>query len=299
MIRAFVCGALCWVSLAGAEIEIPGTIHVLGLAGVARDSRGTLVVNPEGVIFRGERNARIPQAAVGEFAIARESRAAVRGTAGQLIRLAPFGAGTAVSMIRPGVDMVSLLYRDERRALHGCLLMLPKGRGAEVERFFEAAPQGHPPARRPVPTLPPAASKAVPDKYRILAKQLEVAPVDAGVTVPAEFRVAVYEQLVESMRACGLFANVWRAGDHEADGNPDRLVLTATIVSLQKGSARVRVLSPLGGATVVKARVRLLDRAESPILDREVTGAVRLQGESLNAADNLAKKVAELLQPKF
>src|SRR5579862_9613464 len=64
-------------------------------------------------------------------------------------------------------------------------------------------------------------SAQTPTKAKLSASAIQIAMVEAGdVQIPAEFRFAVYERLVERVRESGAFQKVYRTGDRAADGIP-------------------------------------------------------------------------------
>ncbi len=71
---------------------------------------------------------------------------------------------------------------------------------------------------------------------KLTASAVQIAMVDAGdVQIPAEFRYAVYERLIERMRTSGTFQKVYRMGDHTADGVPDLVTLHTKVETYKTG----------------------------------------------------------------
>jgi hypothetical protein len=67
-------------------------------------------------------------------------------------------------------------------------------------------------------------SKAKAPKISASAIQIEL--IEAGdVSIPPEFRFAIYERLIERVRKNGTFPKVFRSGDREAANVPDLLTL--------------------------------------------------------------------------
>jgi hypothetical protein len=111
--------------------------------------------------------------------------------------------------------------------------------------------------------------------------------------IPAEFPIGVYEELVAQLTKSGMFKQVWRQGDTRADSNA--LTLHINIQQLKKGSARARGLVPFAGATVIKVDMRLTDSENKVLLEKDMTGAKRLRGESMVVTKNLTKNIKKEL----
>ena len=290
-----ICLYLAFLAASPAEPP-PNAVHLLGLADIARNAKGILKVEGGHLTFRtATAAARISLASATGFSVEQETRALLGGAAGRLLLLAPFGSGRAISMIRTGVETITLRYTDGRGGEHGCVLILPKGDGAKFAEMLEtdgvkrgalptateAAEEKHPLARGPA-----AWANAV----------IEIRPVAGGdPQLPDEFRVSIYEQLFEELWKTGQFQHVYRAGDRDAETKPDRLRLIVTIDTFKMGNERVRTLTAFGGSTVIKANVQVLDKDRHALVVKDLTGTVRGYGENIDAADSLARRVAKLL----
>src|SRR5580658_883174 len=89
-------------------------------------------------------------------------------------------------------------------------------------------------------------------KPKLSASAIQIALIEAGdIQIPAEFRFAVYERLVERVRESGAFQKVYRSGDHAADSIPDLVTLHARIDAFTEGSQTKRELTTVLGATTV------------------------------------------------
>lgn len=137
-------------------------------------------------------------------------------------------------------------------------------------------------------------------KPKLSVSAIQIAMVEAGdVQIPAEFRYAVYEQLVERVRASGAFQKVFRIGDHGADGVPDLVTLHTTIESFKQGSQTEREITTVLGATRVDLTASVTSRDGHEIINRKVTGRVRFFGENLNVTNDLAKRITKLVRTSF
>ena len=289
------CVACVVAAFALEPLEIQPAIHILGFADVRRNSTGVLRIDAQYLNYRTETaSGQIPIASLKEFTIERETKGLVHGNAGKLVLLAPFGSGRALSMIRSGVDTVTLQYSDPSGGLHGCILMLPKNAGESVARQLKdkGVPEGAAPETEGAAPKRPAVVK----KHILVAPAVQVAEVTGG--LPAEFSIAIYEQLIEGLWKSGQFLHVYRAGDRDAETKPDRLVVKLTVEGFKKGNERARNLAPFAGATVIDARLQVSDLQSTVFVDKVVSGAVRSYGENLDAADSLVRKVVKTIRPK-
>jgi len=144
-----------------------------------------------------------------------------------------------------------------------------------------------------------------PAKPKLSAPAIQIAMVEAGdVQIPPEFRYAVYEQLVEHVRASGAFEKVYRSGDHAADGVAGLITLHTTVNGFKAGSQTMREVAPVMGVTKygptrVDITATVTDREGHPLMDQKITGRVRFFGENLNVTIDLAKRITKLVRQSF
>lgn len=137
-------------------------------------------------------------------------------------------------------------------------------------------------------------------KSKLSASAIQIAMVETGdVKIPAEFKFAVYESLVERMRASGTFQKVYRSGDHAADGIPDLVTLHARVDAFKEGSQTKRELTTVLGATTVDVQTSVTSRDGRTLLDKKVTGKVRFFGENLGVTNDIAKRITKLVHETF
>ena len=113
------------------------------------------------------------------------------------------------------------------------------------------------------------------------------------VKLPAEFQMAMYENLLDEIAKSKKFEHVYRDGDQQASSNPNLLTLNVTLRGFKKGSAEARQVTTVAGATSIKALVQLSDSQGKALLNKEVNGRVLFFGENLRATYNFAKAVAK------
>src|SRR5580692_896463 len=137
-------------------------------------------------------------------------------------------------------------------------------------------------------------------KTKLSASAIQIAMVDAGdVQIPAEFRFAVYERLVERVVESGAFQKVYRAGDRAADGVPDLVTLHTKVELFKEGSQTKRELTTVFGATKVDVTASVTARDGHSLMDQKITGRVRFFGENLGVTNDLAKRISKLVRQTF
>ncbi len=148
---------------------------------------------------------------------------------------------------------------------------------------------------------PAIASAQTAAKPKLSASAIQIAMVESGggVQIPAEFRFAVYERLVERVRASGAFQKVYRAGDRAADGIPDLVTLRTKVDAFKEGSQTKRELTSVTGATKVDVTASVTTRDGQTLLAQKIVGRVRYFGENLGVTNDLAKRITKLMRETF
>jgi hypothetical protein len=142
-------------------------------------------------------------------------------------------------------------------------------------------------------SLAPAEDKAP-------ASAIRIEQVDAGdVLIPMEFRVAIYESLLDRVRQTAKFKQVYRSGDRQADNIQDLVTLKTKIEKFQEGSQTKREVTTVSGATKVDVSATVVAKDGRVLLEQNLTGKVRFFGENLGATNDLAKRIAKLLREKL
>jgi len=134
---------------------------------------------------------------------------------------------------------------------------------------------------------------------KFAAAAVEVKFVEAEVSLPPEFQVALYENLIEEVKKTGKFENVFRDGDSAAAGAKDLITLRSNVRLFKKGSAMARQTTTVAGATKITVHVQMARPDGRMIIDRDVEGNVRFFGENLGATRDFAKDVAKLIKKTF
>ena len=124
---------------------------------------------------------------------------------------------------------------------------------------------------------------------------IEVQMIQPGkINLPAEFQVALYENLVQQLQNGGGFSQVYRDGDRNATDASEVVILQTVVTGFKKGSELERNLTTVGGATSITVHCRFTDKEGKVLLERDITGNVRLFGDNLKATTDFAKKVAKV-----
>jgi len=123
---------------------------------------------------------------------------------------------------------------------------------------------------------------------------IQVEPINPGdVTIEPEFKMAIYENLLQELSKTRQFKSVFRSGDRNANGLTNLLTLRTTVEAYTPGSETRRAVTTISGATKLKVRGQLLTPDGQVVLERVVDGNVRFFGSNLRATHNLAHNLAE------
>ena len=134
---------------------------------------------------------------------------------------------------------------------------------------------------------------------KLKATAIEVEMIQPGeVSLPAEFQVALYEDLIQELQKTGGFSQVYRDGDRNAKDAPDLVILQTTVIGFKEGSELKRDVTTVGGATSITVQCKFTDKDGTVLLERNIDGKVRLIGDNLKATDDFAKKAATLAQKR-
>jgi len=144
--------------------------------------------------------------------------------------------------------------------------------------------------------LPLAAQEKA--KLKAAALQVKGVTADEGIVLPAEFRVALYEHMIAQITKTGRFAQVYRDGATPADP-ANTLTLRSTVTGFKEGSARMRQVTTVTGATKIKVHLEFVDAAGKVVLEKYIDGNVYFLGENLRATYNFSKSVARFVRNSF
>jgi len=135
---------------------------------------------------------------------------------------------------------------------------------------------------------------------KLKASGIEVKMIQPGeISLPAEFQVALYENLIQELQKQSGFGQVYRDGDRNAAGTPDLVILHTTVTGFKQGSELARDVTTVGGATSITILCQFMDKDGKVLLERNIDGKVRLIGDNLKATEDFAKKAATVARENF
>src|SRR5437660_8732336 len=137
---------------------------------------------------------------------------------------------------------------------------------------------------------PLLAQKNKPAKIKAAALQVEMIESDE-IKLPAEFQVALYENLIRQLEKNG-FSHVYRDGDRNAASVADLVVLHSTVRGFKAGSEKARQVTTVSGATSITVHCQFSRQDGTSLLERDVNAKVRFFRGNLKATDDCAKKAA-------
>jgi hypothetical protein len=137
-----------------------------------------------------------------------------------------------------------------------------------------------------------------PAKMKASAIKVEMIRSDE-IKLPAEFQIALYENLIQQLQKKGGFQHVYRQGDRNAAKVSDLVVLHSTVRGFKAGSEMLRQVTTVAGATSITIHCVFTDHEGKSLLESDVKGKVRFFGENLRATYDFAKKTAQIARDNF
>jgi hypothetical protein len=266
--------------------------QIAGMPDTKQNVKGVLELDAEGLIFSNSSiHASIPLNRIEAVSFGDE-RYEPGGKAGAIVRkLIPYGGGEAVGVIQgKTVDILTVEYRDTDDGYHGAVFVLPKKQTADIKRTLKAS-------IRPLSKASAASCEAKRTPDSVL-----VAPINfTGVKLPAEYRVLLYEQLIEELRQTDPSNDYVRAGDASAGSECTctAMTLTLDVNSFKKGNAALRgSTGPFGmflGTTSMGYTVKLTDQSHRVLFDAHMKDKHRLDTQTLSLAQQVARNVSKQL----
>ena len=146
---------------------------------------------------------------------------------------------------------------------------------------------------------PMARTQQKPKPAKMKAAAVKVSMIESNeIKLPAEFQVALYEDLIAQLQKKGGL-HVYREGDRNADGAADLIVLRTTATGFKEGSERLRQVTTVAGATSITVHCTFTDKDGKTLLEQDLKGNVRFFGANLRATYDFAKKTAQLTHDNF
>jgi hypothetical protein len=292
--------------------EAPGpvkAVQLIGLTGVKENAKGTLKVENGNLHFvRGKANIEVSATSIQDVVTGADSEKAVGKTIGMISMAAPYGGGRFLSLFRKKIDTLTIQYRDVDGGLHGAIFTMPVGNSELIKTALLA--QG---AHTAEPSAVPASSGNSPNKEekpapsqghqsatKIKASAIQVEMIQSDeIKLPAEFQVALYENLIRQLEKHGKFQHVFRDGDRNAASVGDLVVLHSTVRGFKAGSERARQVTTVAGATSVSVHCQFTRPDRNILFEQDANGKVRFFGGNLKATYDFAKKAAHISDENF
>jgi hypothetical protein len=306
-IAVLVVGAF----VAAGRAQVPQTqaptkaVQLTGLAGVSNNTKGSLTVENGALRFaHSGKSFDLPQSSMRDVVTGDDSQRVIRGTIGTLSMFGPYGSGRFLSLFRSKLDTLTIQYRDSDEGLHGVIFTMPVGtaEGIKEKLVTAGAPTSVPlqassAANAAVPSAPEpdAHPEETGSSKKIDGSAIEIMMIESGeITLPAEFQISLYENLVQQMRKKGGFQRVYRDGERDSATAPDLVILRSTVRGFKKGSEMARQVTTVSGATAITVHCAFTDKDGRLLLARDIKGNVRFFGGNLRATYDFAKKAAKV-----
>jgi hypothetical protein len=142
------------------------------------------------------------------------------------------------------------------------------------------------------------AQTAPPPAKKVSAIQVIMIHSDE-IKLPAEFQVALYEDLIQQLQKQGGFQHVYRDGDRDAASAADLVVLHSTVRGFKKGSEMERNVTTVAGKTSIDIHCQFMDKDGKTLLEHDLNGKVMFFGANLRATFDFAKKAAKFAHDNF
>jgi hypothetical protein len=281
-------------------------VQLIGLTGVKQNAKGTLKVENGGLQFvHGKTNADIAAASIQDLIAGDDTQRSVGGTVGVMSMAAPYGGGRFLSLFRRKIDTLTIRYRGADGGLHGAIFTMPVGAANAIKTELVSGNIHTATTAEPATAIPSSneqdatqSPEHLPGKITASAIQVQMVQSDE-IKLPAEFQIALYENLIHQIEKQRTFQRVYRDGDRTAASSPDLVVLDSTVRGFKAGSERTRQVTTVAGATSITVHCQFTGPDRKPILARDVSGKVRFFGGNLKATYDFAKKAAHVAHENF
>jgi hypothetical protein len=278
-------------------------VQLTGLAGIKDNAKGTLIVENGQLHFaHGKASSDVGVASIQDVVTGADSQRTVGGAVGLMSMAAPYGGGRVLSLFRTKIDTLTVQYRDVDGGLHGAIFTMPVGTADVIKKELVAqgaqtiAPGESTTLATPAPSHA-SPNKSKPTKVKAAALQVEMIQSDE-IKLPAEFQVALYENLIRQLEKSG-FSHVYRDGDRKATSVADLVVLHSTVRGFKAGSERARQVTTVSGATSITVHCQFTSPDGTSLVDQDVNGKVRFFGSNLKATYDFAKKATHVANQNF
>jgi hypothetical protein len=104
-------------------------VQVIGFGDIANNTKGTLELKDGSLHFTSSNSSfAISANNIQDVVTGKDSQRMIRGAAGTISQLGPYGSGRALSLLRSKIDTFTIEYRDSDGALHGAIFTMPVGK---------------------------------------------------------------------------------------------------------------------------------------------------------------------------
>jgi RNA polymerase sigma-70 factor, ECF subfamily len=275
-----------FVSVSDAQ-QLPTStkaMQLTGLIGVKDNTKGSLTIEHENLRFiHSGSNADLAPSSMQDVVTGNDSQRVIRGTVGTLSLFAPYGSGRFLSLFRSKLDTLTIQYHDSDEGLHGVIFTTPFGTADVIKNELiglgaqtSIPTQGDPATNASAysDTKGPLLQARDRQPAKISASEITVMMIQSDeVTLPAEFQVALYENLIQQLQKKGGFRRVYREGNRSsAEAANGVVVLYSTVRGFKKGSEMARDVTTVAGATSITVHCEFTDRDGQLLLARDVKG---------------------------
>ena len=116
--------------------------HLIGLGKVPRNVRGTLSIESDKLVFKGNvanASSEVAVGAITDVQTADDSKRLIGGVIGTLSMFGPYGSGRFLSLFRKQIDVLTIEYRDANGGLHGAIFTMGDGMAQPLKDKLIAA----------------------------------------------------------------------------------------------------------------------------------------------------------------
>jgi len=266
--------------------------QITGLPDAKPNIKGRLTLSDTELLFTNpEFKAQVPFTRITNVFIGSE-RIETGGTTGQVMRkVIPYGGGMALAAVmQRSADLLTIEYVDVEGRDHGVVFFVPKF-SAQVLSSRISSQLSH--------TTPPLTHACVEASSSPLSVVVE--PIESrGLEVPAEYRVLLYEEVVNELRDSMTAFTYTRASNFDAAASCSGIKLQITVTGFNKGNRALRASTgPIGlfvGKTSISFHVELTDADGHSALSEDMTNSKRMDTESLGVAKSVAKAVSKKIR---
>jgi hypothetical protein len=271
-----------------ATWQSDSVVYVAGLQDIKPGSTGNLRLTPDTLAFTTKAaQGEIPFNRMTSVSIGQE-RVATGGISAKIVRKIPiYGIGTvAGAATNKSVGLLTVEYRDIHGGHHGVVFEVPKTQAAIAQQQLLTV-------TKPVP-----AEQSKTCQGQVVPHTMLIMPIlSHEIDLPAEYRVLLYEQMVDELKKSSDSVAVYRMGDVSAPCAATKLQLSVT--AFKKGNETIRESTgPIGlfaGVTSIKFQIDLVDNIGTQLFEKSLKESAHGDSDSLSVAHDLAKSVSKRL----